>query len=179
MTAARSTRYVLRTYVGPLILMLAVLAAWQYTLPPYPKNLREPLRAAPQRVNGGVPPWNANENAFRGARNEARRSALRALDQAWSDFCRPPGRRKLLDALNYYFDQRIHQEESYPRRWGEAGRAYIAAQWGTPDDLRIVRLVRETYGRGYLNLFELHGYIAARIVPLVNDMTVTASPCPD
>jgi hypothetical protein len=174
---AKNISYLLRTYVGPLILMLALLAAWQYTLPHYPANFRAPARPAPPRVNGGVPPWNPNEWAFRGARAEARRSALRALDQAWSDFCRPAGRKTLVDALNHYFDQRVHQEKFYPKRWGAAGRDYIAAEWGTPDDLRIVRLVRETYGRGYLNLFELHWYVIARIVPLVKDLPVAGSPC--
>lgn len=166
----------LRRYVIPLLVMIGILVAWDFTKPRY-SDFYEPSLPAPQRPNGGVPPWNPNEVYRQQGRDQARAAATRALGQAWSDFCRPKGHKKLVDALNYYFGQRRQQEQSYPARWGEEGRDYITREWATSDDRRIERVVRETYERGYIDLGDLNRYVAARIRPLVDDAVVRGHPC--
>ncbi len=167
----------LRSYVMPAFVLIAILVAWDFTKPRYPTHFAELPLEAPERPNGGVPPWNANEPIFHRGRDMARKAALRGLDQAWSTFCERDGRKKLVDALSYYFEQRSQQEKSYAKRWGDAGRDYIAKEWTTADDRRIERLVQETYGRGYLDLHDLKSYIAETISPLLKDTRVTGQPC--
>ncbi|MGB7256561.1 MAG: hypothetical protein WBD48_00615 [Pseudolabrys sp.] len=167
----------LRKYVLPLLLMIGLLVGWQFTLPRYPANFYEPVVEGPKLPNGGVPPWNANEPIFQEGRDRARASALRGLDQAWSTFCNSEGRKKLVSAVSYYFEQRGNQENSYPARWGKEGRDYIVREWSTSDDRRIERLVQDLYRRGYLRLADLRPFIANRVMPLLKDTHVIDAPC--
>jgi hypothetical protein len=168
---------VLRKYVLPLLLMIGLLVGWQFTLPRYPANFYEPVVEGPKLPNGGVPPWNANEPIFQEGRDRARASALRGLDQAWSTFCNSEGRKKLVSAVSYYFEQRGNQENSYPARWGKEGRDYIVREWSTSDDRRIERLVQDLYRRGYLKVSDLRPFIATQILPLLKDAHVIDAPC--
>lgn len=169
---------IVRNYILPLLVLLAILVAWDFTKPRRPQHVYEPQTAQPSpRPNDGVPPWNANETAFQNVREGARKSALRGLDRAWSTYCTPAGRKILVDALSYYFEHRRQQEVSYPKRWGEEGRVYIEREWSTPDDRRIERLVAETYERGYLDLASLKPHLAKWIEPLLKDTRVQAQPC--
>lgn len=167
----------LRKYILPLLLMIGLLVAWQLTLPRYPANFYEPPVERPKLPNGGVPPWNANEPIFQHGRDLARASALRGLDQAWSTFCDTEGRKTLVGAVSYYFEQRGNQEKSYPERWGKEGRDYITHEWSTADDRRIERLVQDLYRRGYLRLADLRPFIASRVTPLLKDTHVIDTPC--
>lgn len=167
----------LRNYVIPALVLLGILVAWDFTKPRYPAHFAEITAQPSPQPNGGIPPWNANEPLFQNSRNLIRKSTLDGLDRAWSTFCYPDGRQTLVNALSYYFGQRRQQETSYPKRWGEAGRDYIAKEWSTSDDQRIERLVEETYGRGYLDLHDLKPYIVERISPLLKDTRVTGQPC--
>jgi hypothetical protein len=169
---------ILRNYVLPALLMIGILVAWDFTKPRFPAHFAEltPEQTSDQ-PNGGVPPWNANEKILQNSRDLNRKSTLRGLDQAWSTFCTREGRKNLGDTLTAYFGRRQQEESSYQKRWGDAGRDYIAKQWTTADDLRIERLVQETYERGYLDLHDLKPYIADRMSPLLKDTRVTAQPC--
>jgi hypothetical protein len=50
-------------------------------------------------------------------------------------------------------------------------------RWATADDNRIERLVRETYGRGYLRLDALQSPMRKVVADLVRDERVTGKPC--
>jgi hypothetical protein len=158
------------------MLMIGILLAWDFTKPRH-KQVRVPEVATPQGPNGGFPPWNANETGFRYVRDSVRKSTLSSLDQPWSTFCQPEGRKRLASSLKEYFWQRGGQENSYPARWGGVGRAYIAREWSTADDQRIERLVEELYWRGYLDLRSLDRLTAEMIIPLVKNTRVMTQPC--
>jgi hypothetical protein len=169
---------IVRNYVLPSLVLLAILIAWDFTKPRNPGQVDAPLTARPtDRPNGGVPPWNANEILFHNSRDEARRSALRGLDRAWSVFCTPAGRKKLAETLTSYFRQRRQEEVSYPKRWDDQGRDYINQEWSTSDDRRIERLVTEFYERGYLDLGSLRPYVVEYLAPLLEDTHVQEQPC--
>lgn len=172
----RASRF-LRGYVVPAFVLIGILVAWDFTKPRIPKQWPEPPPRVEERPNGGVPPWNANESILQHGRDLTRESALRGLGQAWSTFCDPKGREKLVNAVTHYFEQRGNQTKSYSQRWGNEGRDYITSQWSTPDDARIERLVEELYGRGYIRLGDLRPYIAERVAPLVKNTRVPADPC--
>jgi hypothetical protein len=175
----------LRNAVIAVAIALGLYAVWEVTrvrpLEPtlsakFSPVLRPGEVAEPQH-NDGLPPWNENEKIFQNARNHVRKQTLGGLERAWGSFCEPEGRKKLDQTVTFYFDQRGNQEESYPKRWGDAGRQYIAKEWSTSDDQRIERLVQEHYERGYLNIADLKPYIAARISPLLKDTRVSGQPC--
>lgn len=172
----RANRF-LRGYVIPAFVLIGILVAWDLTKPRMPKQWPEPTPHVEERPNGGVPPWNANESIFQHGRDLTRESALRGLEQAWSTFCNPKGREKLVNAVTHYFEQRRQQEKSYPARWGKEGQDYIARQWGTAHDARIERLVEELYGRGYIKLADLRPHIAEGIAPLIRNTRVVGDPC--
>jgi hypothetical protein len=175
----------LRIFVVAAAMALGLYAYWDVTTvrPLEPtitakwSPVLRPGEVPDPQYNGGVPPWNENEKIFQNARNHVRKQALEGLERPWGSFCETEGRKKLDQAVTFYFDQRGNQEESYPKRWGDVGRQYIANEWSTSDDQRIQRLVREHYERGYLNLADLKPYIAKRIAPLLKDSRVSGAPC--
>ncbi|NVO13196.1 MAG: hypothetical protein HXX10_04095 [Rhodoplanes sp.] len=125
----------------------------------------------------GQDPWAANEPTRESVRENARQSALRGLDQAWSAMCAGEGRQRLLAGLGYYFEQRGMQERGFPMSWGEAGARHIARAWRTADDARIERLTRETYARGYFALADLDPHVRERTAALLRAERVTGHPC--
>ena len=90
---------------------------------------------------------------------------LRRSGKPWASYCNAEGRKRLIDAINYYYWQRDSQSKSYANNWGEAGARYIAKAWATSDDNRIERMTRETFGRGYFSLDELRPYIRTALAP--------------
>lgn len=125
----------------------------------------------------GQEPWMANEKYNAPGRDMTRKSVLATLDKPWSSFCSAEGRKRLLDAINNYYSQRQTQEWSYNNTYGEKARRFAAKAWTTPDDNRIERIMRETYGRGYFTLDELRSYARTPIAELVKGDRVTAKPC--
>ena len=171
----------LRNAIVIVAIAAGLYAFWDYSKPraleptltakfrPVPTPL-DPGSSVPEpQQHGGVPPWNDNEKIFQTGRNNIRKSAMNGLDKAWSTFCGPEGRQRLAHSVNYYFEMRGNQEESYQKRWGDDGRKYIAKEWATSDDARIQRLVQEHYERGYLKLADLRPLIAKRVEPLLKD----------
>jgi hypothetical protein len=194
----------IRSFGIPVFVLLAVLLGWDYASNPgryqalLMRTVASPVEPSPhmptfaqvrsnlgksstidsgQALNDGVPPWNANEKIHQSGRDRIRQSALNGLDKAWSTFCSGQGRKEFLGAVSYYFEMRGNQEESYAKRWGSEGAAYIKKEWSTPNDNRIERLIGETYERGYLDLASVKPFIAARIKPLVKDLRVQGQPC--
>jgi hypothetical protein len=160
-------------YGLPLILIVLVLGAWEYSKPNRPAVPTTSGQADP----GPPPPRNANEAIFQESRRMARESTLKSLDRPWADFCSGEGRRAIASSLNEYFYHRGGQELSYPARWGDTGRTYIAREWGTPGDRRIEQQVREMYERGYLDPATLSAATAKRVLALAPGFKVTQHPC--
>jgi hypothetical protein len=96
------------------------------------------------------------------ARQRTRKRATHALDQPWSSFCTTRGRNNLIAALDRYFADR--------RRDGAA--------WTTAEDLRIERLVRENYARGYVKLDDFRRPVRDMIAELVGQEKIARQqPC--
>lgn len=181
----------LRNVIIAVAIAAGLYAFWDYSKPrPLQATVNAKFSAVPTPLdgkgssvpepqhNGGGPPWNDNEQIFQKGRDRIRKSTLTGLDKAWSTFCQPDGRKQLGSAVSYYFEMRGNQEESYPKRWGDDGRKYIAKEWSTPDDARIQRLVQEHYERGYLKLADLRPFIAKRVEPLVKEVRAPrGDPC--
>ena len=165
----------IRSTVIPLGIIVALLGAWEYSKPRYPRidesSVLKPVTADP------APPRNANEGLFKDGRRMQRASALKTLEQPWGRHCLESGRERLASSLGEYFWHRNGQEKSYPARWGDVGRDYIKREWSTTDDKRIERLTQELYERGYLDLGALKPYTAEYIAGLVKGLRVTAQPC--
>jgi hypothetical protein len=125
----------------------------------------------------GKDPWMANERYNAPGRDIARKSVLKTLDKPWSSFCTAEGRKHLIDAINYYYGQRHAQMWSYNNTYGEKAGQFAAKAWTSPDDNRIERLTRETYGRGYFKLDELRPPARTPIAELVKGDRVTGKPC--
>jgi hypothetical protein len=170
---------IVRTYIIPSFVLLAILVVWDFTKPRYPVNFHEPpLQVDTSTLpNQGVPPWNVHEDLFKDTRVSRRRAAEDALDTAWSVFCSPAGQDKLVGALSGYFVTRHQEKASYEKRWGKEGRDYIAREWATPDDRRIERLVAETYARGYLDMSRFKPSIAAIVTPFLTEQRMRTAPC--
>ena len=83
----------------------------------------------------------------------------------------------MVQAIDYYYWQRKGQLASYPKNWGEAGGRYIVKVWATPDDNRIERMTRETYGRGFVSLNDFKPYIREALAEVVKGERVTGKPC--
>jgi hypothetical protein len=125
----------------------------------------------------GQEPWMVNERYNAPGRDIARKSALESLGKPWSEFCTAEGRKDLIDAVNYYFERRNTQIQSYERTYGEAAKRFAIKAWTTTDDNRIERLVSETYSRGYVSLNDLRPYNRTAFTALVKDTRVTGKPC--
>jgi hypothetical protein len=193
----------IKTYVIPAFILLGLFLSWNFGVPrdfhgmsiPYGARPLQPDASIPtfhsvrnslgnsstldsgEAVGDGVPPHNANENIFKKNRENVRNSTMKGLDKAWSTFCTADGRRKLANTLAHYFERRGNEEDSYAKRWGKDGKAYIEKEWSTPDDNRIERLVSETYERGYLDLASVKPFLAARMAPLLKGVRVRGEPC--
>ena len=157
----------------PLILIVVLLAGWEYSKPSYPVN----TEANADTDRGPPPPRNANEDMFKESRHIARKTALEGLQQPWAAMCAGEGRRSLISSVNYYYEQRGLQERSYPARWGDTGRSYIVGEWSTTDDHRIEQLTQDMVSRGYLKPATLNKFVAERVNALANGAPVTAQPC--
>jgi hypothetical protein len=159
--------------VGGVILANIVWATFVWRAP-----ARE--KAAPivnSATMKGQEPWMANEHHIESARRNARRSVLGALDKPWASHCTAEGRKSLISAIEYYYEQRNGQLIGYAEMWGEAGGRYIVKAWAAPDDNRIERMIRETYGRGYFALEDLRPWIRKAVAGVVKGERVTAAPC--
>src|ERR1700755_225556 len=99
-------------YGLPLILIVVLLAGWEYSKPSYPVST-----ANAKADYGPPPPRNANEPIFQDGRRMVRESTLKSLDRPWASFCQAEGRKSLSSALREYFFHRGAQELSYPKRW--------------------------------------------------------------
>ena len=96
------------------------------------------------------------------ARRRTRKRATHALDQPWSSFCTTRGRNDLVAALGHYF----------------AHRRRDPAAWATADDIRIERLVRENYARGYFKLDDFRLSVRDMIAELISqEKVVRQQPC--
>jgi len=161
-----------RNTILPLLLIVALLAVWEYAKQPAPKR-----RVQQAEDYGPPPPRNANEGLFRDSRERRRQSTLKTLDANWASFCEPQGRTRLVNSLNDYFYFRDGAETSYPLRWGEVGKTYIAREFSTTEDARIEQQIRELYARGYLDP-KMFGSIANKhVTTLVQGLKVERKPC--
>ena len=120
----------------------------------------------------------ANEHYIEDNRQSARKSALEMLGKPWAEFCTPEGKKRLVSAIDYYFWMRKGHMTSYPKNWGEVGGRYIVKAWTTTDDNRIERLMRETYGRGYIAPRISSPTRARRWPEVVKGERVTGKRCP-
>jgi hypothetical protein len=160
-------------YGLPLLLVIVLLAGWEYSKPSYPVNTEAKAKAD----YGPPPPRNANEPIFQEGRRIARKTALEGLQRPWASLCEGEGRRALISSVNYYYEQRALQEKSYPRRWGAEGKSYIAREWGTTEDRRIEQLTQDTVARGYLKTAALNRFVAESVDALTRGPPVTVQPC--
>jgi len=125
----------------------------------------------------GQEPWMVNEHHIENNRNSTRKSLLDVLSKPWAEFCTPEGKKRLVESVDYYLWQRKGQLFSYPKNWGEAGGRYIVKAWATSDDNRIERMMRETYGRGFIALEDLKDYTRAAMAEMVKGERVTGKRC--
>jgi hypothetical protein len=160
-----------RNYVVPFGLIVALVGIWEYAKRPMPAAAKQ------AEDHGPPPPRNANEELFRDGRARRRESTLKTLDANWASFCAPQGRTLLVNGLNDYFYFRDGAETSYPGRWGEAGKTYIAREFSTPDDKRIEQRIRELYARGYLDPAMLGSVATRRVTDLVKGLRVDRKQC--
>jgi hypothetical protein len=144
---------------------------------PSAEETAKPATVVNSATQRGQEPWMTNEAHIEGARRSARRSMLDALEKPWASHCTADGRKRLIDAINYYFWQRDSQSKSYPKNWGEAGGRYIERAWATPDDNRIERLTHDTYGRGYFTLDDVRPHVRTAVAELVKGERVKGRPC--
>jgi hypothetical protein len=161
-----------RNYVLPLVLIVALLAVWEYAKQPLPKP-------RPQQAEdyGPPPPYNRNEEMWKEGRGRLRTSTLKHLDQPWANFCQPTGRELLVNSLKEYFYFRDGSEMSYPLRWGEVGKQYITREWSTAEDRRIEQQIKELYYRGYIDPKVLGNPAGKRVTALVQGLAVNRRPC--
>jgi hypothetical protein len=147
--------------------MAAAGVVWATWDAPAQGGGKEPAPVVSSATQRGQDPWAANEPRMEAARMSARRSLLAVLDKPWTGYCSDAGHRQLVDSIGYYYWMRGGQMKSYPKNYGEAGKRHIARAWATPDDNRIERRTRETYGRGYFVLEEIAGSARAAVAEQV------------
>ncbi|WP_315704887.1 MULTISPECIES: hypothetical protein [unclassified Bradyrhizobium] len=120
--------------------------------------------------------FDEHEKYIEDARRSNRKDALAALDRPWSERC-GPNRPKFIGGLNAYYRDRQNQHDRYPEIYGPAGADYIAKQWDTPDDRRIVRLTQEAFANGYLRLSDFDGLATEMVSAVVLGERVTGRGC--
>jgi hypothetical protein len=161
--------------IGGVVLANVVWATFFWKEPAKATAKPEPI--VNSATAQGQEPWMANERYNGTGRDIARKSVLETLDKPWAEFCTTDGRKRLLESIGYYFGQRSAQIQSYERTYGEAAKRYAIKSWTTPEDNRIERMVRETFGRGYFSLDELRPYIRTPVAELVKGERAHAKPC--
>ena len=140
-------------------------------------NLPREFNMSQKRQDQRQDPWAANDAIHDQTRKTARANALAALDGAWSGLCGGDDRAKLIANLSYYYEQRDMQERGYPASFGEAGARHIKKAWSTADDVKIERLTREIYGRGYVTPEDFRATVKNAIAERVSGEAVTGKPC--
>jgi hypothetical protein len=110
-------------------------------------------------------------------RNSARQGVVNVFSRSWAGLCSGPGRKRMLDALGYYYGHRARQMSTYAKRWGEAGGSYIAEAWTTARDAQVERLTREMYGRGYFKPDDVARGARGLLTETVRGERVTGRPC--
>ena len=162
-----------RNYALPFLLIVALLAGWEYAKPSRPAAAPKPAAD-----HGPPPPRNADEEMIKLHRVYLKRSTLQYIDKDWASFCQPEGRRMMVSTLREYFYYRDGSETSYPLRWGDVGKQYIMREWSTTDDKRIEQLIKDLYYRGYLDLKAFDNPSQKRMTALVKGLAVNNSkPC--
>ncbi len=161
------------------MVLASIMWAWLFVGQPAPQKIAAPPRApvVNEATLRGQDPWMANEHHIESARGSQREGALKALTQPWSSFCTEEGRKRLASALSEYWYHRSVQTSGYPASWGESARPYIHKAWSTSEDIRIDRLVRETYRNGYLNLADIRPHTREAMAGVLRDERVTGMPC--
>jgi hypothetical protein len=161
--------------VGGVVLANIVWATFFWKAPAQATGKPEPV------VNSatvqGQEPWMVNEKYNAPGRDIARKAALESLNKLWASFCTADGHKDLIEAIDYYFDRRDAQIQSYANTYGPAARTFAIKAWTTTDDNRIERLMSETHGRGYFSLDELRPYARTPMAALVKGAKVSAKPC--
>ena len=147
-----------------------------FFMPPAPKE-KPAVTVANAATAKGQEPWMVNERYNAPGRDIARKQALEGLDQPWSSFCTPDGRKLMIDAINYYYERRVVQAQSYAKTYGEAARQFALKAWTTADDNRIERKTREIFGRGYFKLDELRAPARGTVTELVKGERASSKPC--
>ncbi len=118
-------------------------------------------------------PWARVEKNARSVRAEARKSALRDLEEIRRSHC---GQRTS-EPFGYYLEQRGMQERGYAANWGPAGAAFIAQAWSTPEDLRIVAGMRDAYESGWFVEEELGPERRAHLLRLIGPVEPRRAAC--
>jgi hypothetical protein len=162
--------------VAGVVIANIVWATFFWDAPARENDSHKPAAIVNTATMRGQEPWMTNEHHIDGARQGARRSMLEVLGKPWASHCTAEGRKRLIDALNYYFWQRDSQSKAYAKNWGAPGARYIARVWATSDDNRIERMTRETFGRGYFALDELRPYVRAALAEIVKGERVRGKP---
>jgi hypothetical protein len=111
--------------------------------------------SAPAAMPVAADPWAATERNQKKAREDARDAALQALTLPPSAFCKPEGRRNLVNTLAGYVEQRTTQQRHYAANWGEAGKGFIASAWGSTADQQVETKMRTVYAAGYFRLSDV------------------------
>lgn len=158
-----------------ILFVVWALAMWQiavWTFSPARTQTATAVVRADGKAHGD------SEPAIARGRDYQRAGALRALEQPTAVICTEEGRKRVVSGLSEYFYHRQAQLQSYPRNFGTPGADYIARQWSTAGDLRIDRLVREAYGRGYIVPDDLTQSFARKtLLSIVEGVRVTGKGC--
>jgi hypothetical protein len=160
-------------FIGGIILANIVVATFFW----HPKATQKTYTTVNAATKQGLDPWMANEKYNAPSRDHIRKGVLEAFGKPWAEFCTPEGHKRLIETVNYYFNQRDAQAWSYGNTYGEHARRYAITMWQTTDDNRIERLMSETFGRGYFSLDELRPYARTPMAVLTKGLRVSAKPC--
>jgi hypothetical protein len=160
-------------FVGGIVLanILATTFFW------HPKAEEKTFTTVNSATQQGQDPWMANEKYNAPSRGHIRKGVLEALSKPWAEFCTAEGHKRLIDSVNYYYNQRDAQAWSYGNTYGEAAKRYAVKMWQTADDNRIERLMSEHYNRGYFSLDELRPYARTPMAASTKGTKVAARPC--
>lgn len=158
-------------------LVLANIFASTFLWPPVDRATTPPASVDNWATKQGLDPWMSNERYNAPNRERTRKGILEVLDRPWSTYCTIEGRERLVRSIDNYFWQREAQAWSYGNTYGEEARRYAIDAWKTADDNRILRLVNETFGRGYFSVDELRPYARAALLGLLKDVHVNTKPC--
>jgi hypothetical protein len=139
-------------------------------------NRAPPPRAARAAVTSDEP-WAKNEVHMVHLREIARKGVMDAFGHSWGELCNGSGRKRMLDALAYYYGHRARQTRGYAKNWGPAGAKYIAQAGATTDDARVDRLTQEMYGRGYFHPDLVSSSARGLLKEIVRGERITATPC--